>query len=163
MADTILQFLQWAIPSGGIGAAIAWIVNRRVRTAENKKKVEDTYKQMYDMVSTELIELQKKSNDNYDKMEQLRLEHDKTRRALNRLSRAIEAIQLCPHRAACPVSRELQVETDGNDTKHTHTKRLAPSRKQLPNKQPASKRGNNRDATGSCRHNDDEPTDDEPP
>ena len=45
MAETIFQILQWAIPSGGIGAAIAWIANRRLRTVEEKKKVEDTYKQ----------------------------------------------------------------------------------------------------------------------
>ena len=122
--DTILQILQWAIPSGGIGAAIAWIVNHRVKTVENKKKVEDTYKQMYDMVSAELVELQKKSTDNYAKMEELRLENDKTRRALNRLSRAIEAIQLCPHRGECPVSRELQNETTSSG-KRRAGKRLA--------------------------------------
>ena len=38
MGDTIFQILQWAIPSGGIGAAIAWIANRRLRTVEEKKK-----------------------------------------------------------------------------------------------------------------------------
>lgn len=25
-----MQILQWAIPSGGIGAAIAWVANRKV-------------------------------------------------------------------------------------------------------------------------------------
>ena len=100
MAETIFQILQWAIPSGGIGAAIAWIANRRLRTVEEKKKVEDTYKQMYDMVSAELVGLHKQNRINYEKMEELRGENDKTRRALNRLSRAIEAIHLCPHRAA---------------------------------------------------------------
>ena len=109
MAETIFQILQWAIPSGGIGAAIAWIANRRLRTVEEKKKVEDTYKQMYDMVSAELVGLHKQNRINYEKMEELRGENDKTRRALNRLSRAIEAIQLCPHRAACPVSGELSL------------------------------------------------------
>ena len=113
MADTIFQILQWAIPSGGIGAAIAWIANRRLRTVEEKKKVEDTYKQMYDMVSAELVGLQKQNRINYETMEELRSENDKTRRALNRLSRAIEAIQLCPHRAACPVSGELSLDEDG--------------------------------------------------
>ena len=44
MADTIFQILQWAIPSGGIGAAIAWIANRRLRTVEQKKKVEEEKK-----------------------------------------------------------------------------------------------------------------------
>ena len=115
MAETIFQILQWAIPSGGIGVAIAWIANRRLRTVEEKKKVEDTYKQMYDMVSAELVGLHKQNRINYEKMEELRGENDKTRRALNRLSRAIEAIQLCPHRVNCPVSSELSL-SEGNDT-----------------------------------------------
>ena len=117
MADTIFQILQWAIPSGGIGAAIAWIANRRLRTVEQKKKVEDTYKQMYDMVSAELVGLHKQNRINYEKMEELRGENDKTRRALNRLSRAIEAIQLCPHRNNCPVSSELSLSEDGDKGK----------------------------------------------
>ena len=117
MAETIFQILQWAIPSGGIGAAIAWIANRRLRTVEEKKKVEDTYKQMYDMVSAELVGLHKQNRINYEKMEELRGENDKTRRALNRLSRAIEAIQLCPHRAACPVSGELSLSEDSDKGK----------------------------------------------
>lgn len=117
MAETIFQILQWAIPSGGIGVAIAWIANRRLRTVEEKKKVEDTYKQMYDMVSAELVGLHKQNRINYEKMEELRGENDKTRRALNRLSRAIEAIQLCPHRVNCPVSIELSLSEDGDKGK----------------------------------------------
>ena len=34
-----MQALQWAIPSGGVGAAIAWVANRKVRQAEQAKKV----------------------------------------------------------------------------------------------------------------------------
>lgn len=111
--DTMLAILQWAIPSGGIGAAIAWIANRRLRTVEEKKKVEDTYKQMYDMVSEELTSVQRQNLDNYEKMEELRAENDKTRRMLARLSRAIEAIQSCPHRVNCPISAELQDDATG--------------------------------------------------
>jgi len=50
-------------------------------------------------------------------MEELRGENDKTRRALNRLSRAIEAIQLCPHRNNCPVSSELSLSEDSDKGK----------------------------------------------
>ncbi|EGC18622.1 hypothetical protein [Prevotella multiformis] len=130
MAETIFQILQWAVPSGGIGAAIAWIANRRLRTVEEKKKVEDTYKQMYDMVSAELVGLQKQNRMNYEKIEGLRNESDKTRRALNRLSRAVEAIQLCPHRAACPVSSELSLdeETDGRKAQRTKYGRIGRQR-----------------------------------
>lgn len=122
MADTILQILQWAIPSGGIGVAIAWIANRRIRTVEEKKKVEDTYKQMYDMVSKELVGLQQQNQANYEKIEELQNENGKTRRALLRLSRAIEAIQLCPHRAACPVSSELSLVEEADTGKPRRAK-----------------------------------------
>lgn len=128
MAETIFQILQWAIPSGGIGAAIAWIANRRIRTVEEKKKVEDTYKQMYDMVSAELVGLHKQNQINYGKIEELRTENDRTRRALNRLSRAIEAIQLCPHRVSCPVSSELSLDEEADRAKPQRTKHRAASR-----------------------------------
>lgn len=121
--NTILTILQWAIPSGGIGAAIAWVANRRLRSVEQKKKVEDTYKQMYDMVSQELIGLQQQNQLNYEKIEELRSENDKTRRALNRLSRAVEAIQLCPYRASCPVRSELQLDADDDGRKSDTGKR----------------------------------------
>ncbi len=51
MADTVMQILTWAIPSGGIGAAISWIANRKVKTAESAKKIHDTYKEMYEDIS----------------------------------------------------------------------------------------------------------------
>ena len=46
--DTIMQILQWAIPSGGIGAAIAWVANRKANNAKQAKSVHDTYKAMYE-------------------------------------------------------------------------------------------------------------------
>lgn len=117
MTDIIMNILQWAIPSGGIGAAIAWIANRKVKTAEQAKQVHDTYKSMYEDVSRELLNLQRKvdenTRENATAIEELNRENTRTRYALNRLSRAIEAIQLCPHRAACPVSGELQNDEEG--------------------------------------------------
>ena len=127
MADTvIMQIQQWAIPSGGIGAAIAWVANRNVKEAETAKSVHDTYKVMYEDVSTLLVETQKKYEETTKITEKLVAENNLTRRAVNRLSRAIEAIQLCPHRAACPVSSELQLdETDGEVGKQSVGKRSA--------------------------------------
>lgn len=111
-----MQILQWAVPSGGIGAAIAWIANRKAMQAKTAKSVHDTYKAMYEDVSALLIETQKKYEETSKLTEELTSENQLTRRAVNRLSRAIEAIQLCPHRAACPVSGELSlVEDDGAD------------------------------------------------
>lgn len=115
MSDTIMQIIQWAIPSGGIGAAIAWVANRKVKTAEAAKSVHDTYKMMYEDVSRELLTTQRKVDESVQATDQLRDENAKTRRALNRLSRAIEAIKVCPHRAACPVSGELSLDEADQD------------------------------------------------
>ena len=113
MADTLFQILTWAIPSGGIGAAIAWIANRRSRMTKTTKEVHDTYKVMYEDISRLLLETQKKYEETSEKIEELSKENARTRSALNRLSRAVEAIQLCPYRRDCPVRLELQ---DGEGT-----------------------------------------------
>ena len=122
MADTILQILQWAIPSGGIGAAIAWVANRKAREAKTAKEVHDTYKAMYEDISTLLVETQKKYEETKEQIEALGTENSRTRRALNRLSRAIEAIQVCPHRGNCPVSSELSFNEDADEGKSVRTK-----------------------------------------
>ena len=60
-----------------------------------------------------LVETQRKYDDSTKLTEKLVSENNLTRRALNRLSRAIEAIQLCPHAGSCPVSGELSLSEDG--------------------------------------------------
>ena len=142
MTDIIMNILQWAIPSGGIGAAIAWIANRKVKAAEQAKQVHDTYKSMYEDVSRELLNLQRKvdenTRENASAIEELNRENTRTRNALNRLSRAIEAIQLCPHRASCPVSGELQNGEEGTGRDDESGSNRAKSRQQR--KQKAGKR-----------------------
>ena len=138
MTDIILNILQWAIPSGGIGAAIAWIVNRKVKEAEQAKRIHDTFKEMYDDVSKELLAKQKELNDaaedNAKAIEELNKENARTRYALNKLTRAIEAIQLCPHRASCPVSGELQNQEDVADADATNA--AGKQRKQRQQRKP---------------------------
>lgn len=114
MMDTLMQILQWAIPSGGIGAAIAWVANRKANNAKQAKSVHDTYKLMYEDISRLLVETQEKYDESTKLTEKLVSENNLTRRALNRLSRAIEAIQLCPHAGTCPVSSELSLSEDGD-------------------------------------------------
>lgn len=122
MADTIFQILQWAIPSGGIGAAIAWIAEKKTRDAKTAKEVHDTYKAMYEDISALLVETQKKYEETKEQIETLGTENSRTRRALNRLSRAIEAIQICPHRANCPVSGELSLDEEADTGKQGRAK-----------------------------------------
>lgn len=132
MADTILQIIQWAIPSGGIGAAIAWFANRNAKKAETAKSVHDTYKLMYEDVSRELLETQKKVDGSTKKMDALGEENKRIRIALNRLTRAIQAIQRCPHSGNCPVSDELSLDDDGNATNHTKPKRTDTRQRNAP-------------------------------
>ena len=48
-------------------------------------------------------------------VEGLTAENHRTRLSINRLSRAIEAIKLCPHRNSCPVSSELSLDEDDDN------------------------------------------------
>lgn len=145
MTDVIMNILQWAIPSGGIGAAIAWIANRKVKEAEQAKQIHDTFKEMYGDVSKELLAKQKELNDAAEEyaraIEDLNKENAKTRYALNRLSRALEAIQLCPHRASCPVSGELQNQEDGdaNPADGANGARRKPRQQRKPRHDPDEK------------------------
>ena len=83
MADTIFQILQWAIPSGGIGAAIAWIAEKKTRDAKTAKEVHDTYKAMYEDISALLVETQKKYEETKEQIETLGTENSRTRRELS--------------------------------------------------------------------------------
>ena len=127
MTDIILNILQWAILPGGIGTAIAVLANRKVKEAEQAKRIPDTIKEMYGDVSKELLAKQKELNDaaedNAKAIEELNKENARTRYALNRLTRAIEAIQLCPHRASCPVSGELRHDEDDQEGTEPGAKR----------------------------------------
>ncbi len=106
--DVILQILQWAIPAGGVGTAIAWLAHRNVMNAKDAKEVHDTYKVMYEDISTLLEKTQRKYEKTIEKSESLEHETQLTRRALNRLSRAIEAIQVCQYKQDCPVRTALK-------------------------------------------------------
>ena len=123
MADTIMQILMWAIPSGGIGAAIAWIANKSVRQAKTAKEVHDTYKAMYSDVSEALMKVNRENEKLNEKVDELTKENERTRRSLNRLCRAIEAIQLCPHRSSCPVRSELSLTEDDYKRRDQQPKR----------------------------------------
>ena len=141
--DTIMQILQWAIPSGGIGAAIAWVANRKANNAKQAKSVHDTYKAMYEDISALLVETQRKYDDSTKLTEKLVSENNLTRRALNRLSRAIEAIQLCPHAGSCPVSGELSLSEDGDEVEGD----ARGKRKRQQRKEPGGSEGVKTDST----------------
>ena len=111
--ETILQILQWIIPSGGLGVVGGWFLNRRVSQARSKKDIHDTFKQMYEDVSVLLLAMQKKNEELNEQINELKEENVRTRRTTNRLTRAIEAIPLCDYHSQCPVLSELRLDEDG--------------------------------------------------
>lgn len=115
MADWLIQIIQWAIPSGGLGVAIGWFLNRSQQQAESAKAVHNAYKEMYEDISMELVKLNSENNEIRQKFNSA---SSSLQRAVNRLSRAIEAIQQCPYRAECPVRTELS-DDEGNSADNT--------------------------------------------
>lgn len=110
----VMEILQWAIPSGGIGTAFGWLINRRLSAVRIKKEIHDTYKTMYEDVSVLVLNVQKKYEECIETINELREEKNRTNRALNRLSRAIEAIPLCDYHGQCPVLAELRIDEDSS-------------------------------------------------
>ena len=92
MLETILQYLQWAIP-GGLGACVAWLLSRKIRSAREAKEVHDTYREMYGDVSRELQEMRK--------------ENERLYKAITRLERTVSRATACRYWAQCPVRSEL--------------------------------------------------------
>ena len=92
MFETILHYLQWAVP-GGIGAAIAWLLSRDLRRTRTAKEVHDTYKEMYSDVSRSLTEM--------------REENEKLYKAIIRLERAVQRANTCRYWYDCPIRSEL--------------------------------------------------------
>ena len=78
---------------------------------------------MYEDVSRELLETQKKVDGSTKKMDALGEENKRIRYALNRLTRAIQAIQRCPHSSNCPVSDELSLDDEGNAPSRAKSRR----------------------------------------
>ena len=115
MNETIIQILQWVIPSGGLGTVIGWFWNRRVNQARSRKEIHDTFKQMYDDVSVLLPKIQNTNHELNEKVNELQEREMRLTRALNRLSRAIEAIPLCDYHSQCPVLSELRLDEAGGE------------------------------------------------
>ena len=104
----ILNILQWVIPSGGIGAAIAWLVHRKVLNARDAKTIHDTYKKMYEDVSEHLTKINEKYEKLQDEINRLRETNDELERQVKALKRAMQTIRRCKYYDQCPVRDELR-------------------------------------------------------
>lgn len=92
MLETILQYLQWAVP-GGVGAAVMWLLSRDVRRAHTAKEIHDTYRDMYSDVSHSLTEM--------------REENERLYNAIIRLEHAVRRANTCRYWDSCPIRSEL--------------------------------------------------------
>jgi len=110
MTETLLNILQWAVPSGGIGAAVAWIVNRGAHQARQARDVHDTYKTMYQDISRLLIETRKKYDQLQETLSEVKEENASLRRSVNRLERCISKAKACRYYDDCPIRDELRNE-----------------------------------------------------
>ena len=140
--DGMLEILQWVVPSGAVASIATWLIDRGLRRVRSAKEIHDTYKQMYEDVSASLVSLQQKHEETNEKLEELTAEHLRTRRALNRLSRAIEAIESCDYRNICPVRSELQISEDCDGDLHSGGAGRQPGGKRSSRREP-QERGRN--------------------
>jgi hypothetical protein len=108
MADTLTSILQWLIPSGGLGAIVAWLFSKTLRQIRTAKEVHDTYKQLYENIQGTLIDLQD--------------ENKKLYKAVSKLERVISRASACRYYSDCPIKHELLREQTV-DTKPKSRKR----------------------------------------
>ena len=92
--ETIMQILQWLVPSGIAGYLWAWLRHRENSKVIAAKERNDAYKEMYDNLSGTLIELQN--------------ENIKLNKAVRELNRTIRKASTCRHYNDCPIRIELQ-------------------------------------------------------
>ena len=106
----IIEILTWAIPTGGVGAAIGWLANHKANRAKADKEAHDAYKAMYHDLAEELRTMRTDNAELRKQMDDVSAESSRLRRTVNRLSRAVESIQSCPYREQCPIRNELTTE-----------------------------------------------------
>jgi len=104
MTDTLTTILQWLIPSGGLGAVMAWLFSKVLRKLRETKEIHDTYKTLYEDISQTLKDVQN--------------ELDDLHKELGKFRRAVSKIYCCRYYPDCPVQHELQnSETVSNGKK----------------------------------------------
>ena len=65
---TIWEILMWALPSGCLSGMVTWLASRWTFNARNKKEREDTYKTLYDDLSTTTLDLSRKIRKLHEKI-----------------------------------------------------------------------------------------------
>ncbi|GHV66986.1 hypothetical protein FACS1894199_11550 [Bacteroidia bacterium] len=108
--ETLMDILQWLVPSGGLATAIAWLGSKTIRNIRTTKEINDTYKTMYDNLKGTLIDLE-------DDIKRLY-------KQIGKLERAVAKAATCVHYRDCPIERELR-EQEGDAKPKSRNRQLA--------------------------------------
>lgn len=111
--DNWFNLISFATSS--IAASVAWWQSRRVRKVEEERATYDLHKEMYSNMADDVQKLQDKvlelfearAKDAEEKAE-MQAEMARMKRDKQAILESIEANRFCPHRANCPILRNLQ-------------------------------------------------------
>ncbi len=100
MTAEIIRILIEALMGGTLVVTLVTLRSTRKKASEEARSLE--------------IDNSQKLLSNFEQfiMEPLKREVNALRREVRRLNRAVEKIPACPHASQCPVSRELQADSD---------------------------------------------------
>lgn len=100
MTTEIIRILLEALMGGTLVVTLVTLRSTRKKASEEARSIE--------------IDNSQKLLSNFEQfiVEPLKREVNALRRDVRRLNRAVEKIPACPHASQCPVSRELQANSD---------------------------------------------------
>lgn len=133
---TVMEILQWILPTGAIASIFTWLVNRSLHNARSAKEKHDLYKIMYENSQETTIKFQQ--------------DVQKLNIAVIRLEKIVSQATLCKYYdTRCPVRIELQKSGSKYSTK--------------PIRQPANqKSANNYPRSGTTKQSSDDNDSGEP-
>ena len=113
MEDIQLRILDWLL-AGGLSSVLAWLMSKRVRRAETKRREQNAYEQMRQELLTALKEVQGECSRLFQEVNKLNKENGKLQQtnenleqAIDQLTRAVELVNDCIHRGNCPVIKRM--------------------------------------------------------
>lgn len=87
--DKVVELLMYCLPSGVFASIATWLVNRKLYHTRTRKEVHDTYKAMYEDLSTTIINQQQQTNE--------------LRKTLAKLQQALVTATTCKYYSRCPM------------------------------------------------------------
>ena len=94
--DLLSPALQWLFPTGFVGTAIGWFLDRRLHRARALKETHEAYKSMYDDLAKEVQDLARQ-------IIILRNDNIRLKGTLSELQEAVQLAFGCRHFRSCPI------------------------------------------------------------